>query len=87
MEAVALVSPSIRFSTKKTIVLKLVFCLISLEVNCSVKLSASSWSVVEVSMGKVGLEEVFSDSRPSRGVSGQICSVGVKAGTKGAIPV
>ena len=89
MEAVVLVSPKVNCSMSEIIILYSVFCLVSLAVKFSLKLSVSSSSseVLVVSVGDTSSGDVFSDSRPSKGVSGRISSVGVKAGIKGAIPV
>ena len=90
MEAAVLVSPSVNCSVREIIVLYLVFCLVSLAVKFSLKLSTSSSSsseVLVVSAGEVGFGEVFSDSKPFSGVSGLVTSAGVNTGTNGAIPV
>src|ERR1044071_2318826 len=84
VEATFLSSSRINCSVREIIVLYSVFCLVSLAVKFSLKLSVSSSSseVLVVSVGDTSSGDVFSDSRPSKGVSGRISSVGVKAGIK-----
>ena len=86
--AATLVSPKVSCSVRDIIVLYSVFCLVLLAVKFPLKLLASSFSeVLVVSARKVGSGEVFSNSRPSKGVSGLVGSAGVYAETKGTMPV
>ena len=79
VEVAVLVPSRVNYSVRKIIVLYSMFCLISLTVKFSLTLSvfSSSSKVLVVLIGDVESGDVFSDSRLSNGVSGQVSSVGV----------